>query len=54
MIYTDGTIAINAGSPIVTGTGTQWKRTFTVWPRPAYQHRERYSTGQHDDPRGKQ
>ncbi|MEM8130776.1 hypothetical protein Q4R22_17585, partial [Morganella morganii subsp. sibonii] len=26
MIYTDGTIAINAGSPIVTGTGTQWKK----------------------------
>lgn len=25
MIYTDGTIAIKAGSPIVTGTGTQWK-----------------------------
>ncbi|XPN80279.1 hypothetical protein ACL00N_0008425 [Morganella morganii] len=26
MIYTDGTIAIKAGSPIVTGTGTQWKK----------------------------
>ncbi|WP_407291382.1 phage tail fiber protein [Morganella morganii] len=26
MIYTDGTIAINAGSPIVTGSGTQWKK----------------------------
>lgn len=26
MIYTDGMIAINAGSPIVTGTGTQWKK----------------------------
>nr|WP_242452283.1 phage tail protein [Morganella morganii] len=26
MIYTDGTIAINASSPIVTGTGTQWKK----------------------------
>ncbi|MEM8060626.1 hypothetical protein Q4R27_18415 [Morganella morganii subsp. sibonii] len=26
MIYTDGTIAISAGSPIVTGTGTQWKK----------------------------
>ncbi|WP_250327012.1 hypothetical protein [Morganella morganii] len=26
MIYTDGTVAINAGSPIVTGTGTQWKK----------------------------
>ena len=26
MIYTDGTIAINAGSSIVTGTGTQWKK----------------------------
>ncbi len=26
MIYTDGTVAIKAGSPIVTGTGTQWKK----------------------------
>lgn len=26
MIYTDGTIAIKAGSPVVTGTGTQWKK----------------------------
>ncbi len=26
MIYTDGTIAIKTGSPIVTGTGTQWKK----------------------------
>lgn len=26
MIYTDGTIAIKVGSPIVTGTGTQWKK----------------------------
>ncbi|MEM7926522.1 hypothetical protein Q4R04_12065, partial [Morganella morganii] len=26
MIYADGTIAIKAGSPIVTGTGTQWKK----------------------------
>ncbi|STZ19104.1 Uncharacterised protein [Morganella morganii] len=26
MIYTGGTIAIKAGSPIVTGTGTQWKK----------------------------
>lgn len=26
MIYTDGTIAIKAGSPIITGTGTQWKK----------------------------
>ncbi|MEM8027791.1 hypothetical protein Q4R25_14605 [Morganella morganii] len=26
MIYTDGTIAIKAGSPIVTGSGTQWKK----------------------------
>ncbi len=26
MIYTDGTIAIKAGSPIVAGTGTQWKK----------------------------
>lgn len=26
MIYTDGTVAINVGSPIVTGTGTQWKK----------------------------
>lgn len=26
MIYTDGTIAIKAGSPIVTGAGTQWKK----------------------------
>ncbi|MEM8059608.1 hypothetical protein Q4R27_13210 [Morganella morganii subsp. sibonii] len=26
MIYTDGTIAIKTGSPIVTGIGTQWKK----------------------------
>ncbi|WP_274369854.1 hypothetical protein [Morganella morganii] len=26
MIYTDGTIATKAGSPIVTSTGTQWKK----------------------------
>ena len=26
MIYTDGTVAIKAGSPIVTGSGTQWKK----------------------------
>lgn len=26
MIYTDGTIAIKAGSPIVTGIGTQWRK----------------------------
>ena len=32
MIYTDGTIAINAGSPIVTGTGTQEKNIHGVAP----------------------